>query len=195
MKYAMMMALLVGCGDADPKPQAKTNAPKKEVAKPSPKVEDKKEEVKPVVEKPEAKAEEKAEVAEVAEAAPEAKASTARTGEQVYTQVCVTCHQANGEGMTGVYPPLAGSDWMARSNETLIKIVLHGLMGEIEVKGAKYNNVMSPWGSALNDEEVANVLTYVRSSWGNTGDVVKPEEVKAVRDANQGHPPWQAAEL
>ena len=193
MKYAMMMALLVACGDADPKPETKKEAPKKEVAKPAPKAEAKKEapkvEAKPAEEKPAEKAEEKV------EAEPEAKASTARTGEQVYTQVCVTCHQANGEGMTGVYPPLAGSDWMAKSNETLIKIVLHGLMGEIEVKGAKYNNVMSPWGSALNDEEVANVLTYVRSSWGNTGDAVKPEEVKAVRDANQGHPPWQAAEL
>ena len=193
MKYAMMMALLVACGDADPKPEAKKEAPKKEVAKPAPKAEAKKEapkvEAKPAEDKPAEKAEEKV------AGAPEAKASTARTGEQVYTQVCVTCHQANGEGMTGVYPPLAGSDWMAKSNETLIKIVLHGLMGEIEVKGAKYNNVMSPWGSALNDEEVANVLTYVRSSWGNTGDAVKPEEVKAVRDANKGHPPWQAAEL
>ena len=125
-----------------------------------------------------------------------AKASS-RTGEQVYTQVCVACHQANGEGMTGAWPPLAGSEWIAKSNETLIKIVLHGLMGEVEVKGAKYNNVMSPWGSALNDVEVANVLTYVRSSWGNTGDAVKAEEVKAVREKyeDEGHAPWQASEL
>ena len=192
MKYAMMMALVVACGDADPKPETKKEAPKKEVAKPAPKAEAKKEAPKAEA-KPAEKSADKTETAP--EAAPVANVSTARTGEQVYTQVCVTCHQANGEGMTGVYPPLAGSDWMAKSNETLIKIVLHGLMGEIEVKGAKYNNVMSPWGSALNDEEVANVLTYVRSSWGNTGDAVKPEEVKAVRDANQGHPPWQAAEL
>jgi mono/diheme cytochrome c family protein len=196
MKYAMMMALVVACGDADPKPETKKEAPKKEVAKPAPKAEAKKEAPKAEA-KPAEKSADKTETAPEAapEAAPVANVSTARTGEQVYTQVCVTCHQANGEGMTGVYPPLAGSDWMAKSNETLIKIVLHGLMGEIEVKGAKYNNVMSPWGSALNDEEVANVLTYVRSSWGNTGDAVKPEEVKAVRDANQGHPPWQAAEL
>ena len=181
MKYAMMMALLVACGEEAPKTEAKKEAPKKEAAKPAP------------------KAEAKAAPAPAPEAkpapAPEAKAATARTGEQVYTQVCVTCHQANGEGMTGVYPPLAGSEWMAKSNETLIKIVLHGLMGEVEVKGAKYNNVMSPWGSALNDEEVANVLTHVRSSWGNTGAAVTAEEVKAVRDANAGHPPWQASEL
>lgn len=125
----------------------------------------------------------------------EAKTRTGRTGEQVYTQVCVTCHQANGEGMTGVYPPLAGSDWMTKSNDTLIKIVLHGLMGQIEVKGIEYNNVMSPWGSALDDEEIANVLTYVRSSWGNTGSSVKAEEVKAIRIANKGHSPWQLSEL
>lgn len=97
--------------------------------------------------------------------------------------------------MTGVYPPLAGSDWMAKSNDTLIKIVLHGLMGQIEVKGIKYNNVMSPWGSALDDEEIANVLTYVRSSWGNTGGLVTAEEVKAIRTANKGHSPWQLSEL
>ena len=180
MKYSMMMALLVACGDADPKPETKTEALKKEVVKTASKAEAKREAPKSA-DKTEPKA--------------GANVRTARTGEQIYTQVCVTCHQVNGEGMTGVYPPLAGSDWMAKSNETLIKVVLHGFMGKIEVNGVKYNNVMSPWGSALNDEEIANVLTYVRSSWGNTGDAVNPEEVKAVRDANQGHPPWQIAEL
>ena len=163
MKYAWMMALLVACGDEAPKTETKKESPKKEVSKPK-KVEEEVEETEAT------EVEETKEVAEEDEAGegaeevvedetneeapnPEAKAS-ARTGEQVYTQVCVTCHQANGEGMTGVYPPLAGSEWIAKSNETLIKIVLHGLMGEVEVKGAKYNNVMSPWGSALNDEEV-----------------------------------------
>ena len=86
----------------------------------------------------------KAEVKEAAPAATPAPAA-ARTGEQVFQQVCVTCHQANGQGMAGVYPPLAGSDWMAKSNETLIKIVLHGLMGEIEVNGTKYNQVMDQY--------------------------------------------------
>ena len=167
MNAALMLGLLFACGE---------EAPKKEAAK------------------VEAKEEAKAEVKEEVPAADPAPAA-ARTGEQVFQQVCVTCHQANGQGMAGVYPPLAGSDWMAKSNETLIKIVLHGLMGEIEVNGTKYNQVMSPWGGALNDEEVANVLTYVRSSWGNTGDAVKPEEVKAVRDANTGHGPWNAADL
>jgi len=181
MKYAWMMALLVACGDEPAKKEAPKAEAKKEAKKPAPKAEA------PKAEAPKAEAK--------PAPAPEAKAATARTGEQVYTQVCVTCHQANGQGMTGVYPPLAGSDWLGKSNETLIKIVLHGLMGEVEVNGAKYNNVMSPWGSALNDEEVANVLTYVRTSWGNNGQAVKPEEVKTVREANKGHAPWQAAEL
>ena len=173
MKYAWMLVLLAACGEDAPKTETKNESPRKEDVK-SEKVN--------VVKK------------EAASPTPEAKAS-ARTGEQVYTQVCTTCHKANGEGMTGVYPPLAGSEWMAKSNETLIKVILHGLMGEIEVKGTKYNNVMSPWGFALNDEEIANVLTHVRSSWGNTGAAVQAEEVTAVRGANAGHAPWQVSEL
>ena len=85
MKYAMMMAFLVGCGDADPKPQAKKEAPKKEVAKPAPKAEAKKEAPKAEA-KPAEKPADKTEAAP--EAAPEANVSTARTGEQVYTRLC-----------------------------------------------------------------------------------------------------------
>ena len=63
------------------------------------------------------------------------------------------------------------------------------------MKGAKYNSVMAPQGFALNDQEIANVLTYVRSSWGNSASEVKAEEVKAVRDANPGHGMWNVSEL
>ena len=73
--------------------------------------------------------------------------------------------------MAGVYPPLAGSEWPVKEPSIPIRIILHGLMGEIEVAGVKYNNIMSPQGILLNDEEVANVLNYVRSSWGNKADV------------------------
>lgn len=183
MNTVLMMGLLFACGEEAPKKETKAPA-KVEAKKEAPKAEAKKEAPK----KEEApKAEEKPAAAPAA--------ATARTGEQVFTQVCVSCHQATGQGIAGVYPPLAGSDWIAKSNETLIKIVLHGLMGEIEVNGTKYNNVMTPWGGSLNDEEVANVLTYVRTSWGNTGDAVTAEEVKTVRAANQGHAPWNASEL
>ena len=176
MTQTMLIALLVACGEQIPKSKLQSEAPAKEISK----------------------AGVKAKVASTEEdrtQSPQTNVSSLRTGKQVYTQVCVTCHQANGEGMRGVYPPLAGSEWVAKSNETLIKIVLHGLMGEIEVKGTKYNNVMSPWGAVLDDEEMANVLTYIRSSWGNTGGAVTAEEVKVVRDANKGHSPWLAADL
>lgn len=178
MKYMMLMLAMIACGE---EPAKKAPAPKAEAKK-----EVKKEAPKKVEAKVEAKKEEPKK---------EAVAAKARTGEEVYTQVCSVCHQPTGQGMEGVYPPLAGSDWIAKSNETLAKIVLHGVMGEIEVSGKKYNNVMTPQGALLNDEEIANVLTYVRSSWGNKGDAVKPEEVKAVRDANKDHGPWNAGEL
>ena len=126
---------------------------------------------------------------------PKEEVVAARTGEEVYTQVCQVCHQAGGAGLAGAFPPLAGSEWVAKSSETLSKIVLHGLMGEIEVKGAKYNSVMAPLGSQLNDQEVANVLTYVRSNWGNSSGEVKAEEVKAVRDAHPGQGMWNPADL
>lgn len=198
MNTVLMMGLLFACGEEAPKKETKAPA-KVEAKKEAPKAEASKKEEAP--KKEETAAEAAPAEAPKAEAAKEEKpeaapaASVARTGEQVFTQVCVSCHQLTGQGIAGVYPPLAGSDWMAKSNETLIKIVLHGLMGEIEVNGTKYNNVMTPWGGSLNDEEVANVLTYVRTSWGNTGDAVTAEEVKAVRDANPGHAPWNASEL
>ena len=183
MMYAVMMALLVGCGEDTSSTTVKEEPPKVsskiELAGETSKAHDAPSKM----------------TSESEGKLVESKVSTARTGEQVYTQVCVTCHQANGEGMTGLYPPLAGSNWVAKSNETLIKIVLHGLMGEIEVKGVIYNNVMSPWGYALSDQEVANVLTYVRSSWGNTGGAVKAAEVKVVRETHKGHSTWTTTEL
>ena len=120
----------------------------------------------------------------------------ARTGKQVYASVCRSCHQATGQGITGVYPPLAGSGWLIKDTSIPIRIVLHGLMGEIEVAGTKYNNVMSPQGMLLNDQEIANVLNYVRSSWGNKADVeITAEMVKEQRDKYPNHAMWNASEL
>ena len=121
---------------------------------------------------------------------------TARTGEQVYTSVCLSCHQATGQGLTGVYPPLAGSEWPVKEPSIPIRIVLHGLMGEIEVAGNKYNNVMSPQGMLLNDQEIANVLNYVRSSWGNKADVeITADMVQEQREKYPNHGIWNASEL
>ena len=128
-------------------------------------------------------------------------------GKEVYMKaaagggMCFTCHQPNGEGMAGQFPPLAGSDWVLGDKERLIKISMYGLIGEIEVNGVKYNNVMAPPGippGSLTDEQIANVLTYIRNDWGNSASAVSAEEVAAVRASLEGRAPMQmftAAEL
>ena len=119
-----------------------------------------------------------------------------RSGEQVYATVCLSCHQPTGQGLTGVYPPLAGSEWPVEEPSIPIRIVLHGLMGAIEVAGVQYNNVMSPQGMRLNDQEVANVLNYIRSSWGNKADVIiTAEMVREQRDKYPNKTMWNASEL
>jgi mono/diheme cytochrome c family protein/glucose/arabinose dehydrogenase len=97
---------------------------------------------------------------------------------------CITCHQADGKGLPASgFPPLAGATWVIGNEDRLIKIVLKGLLGEIEVNGKKYPGQvpMTPYGGLLNDKEVAAVLTYVRNSFGNQASVIPPEKVKAVR--------------
>ena len=126
----------------------------------------------------------------------ETTAPVARTGEQIYASVCLSCHQATGQGLTGVYPPLAGSEWPVKEPSIPIRIVLHGLMGEIEVAGVKYNNVMSPQGMLLKDQEIANVLNYVRSSWGNKADIeITAKMVKEQRDKYPNQAMWNASDL
>jgi mono/diheme cytochrome c family protein len=102
---------------------------------------------------------------------------------------CVTCHQPNGEGLESTgFPPLAQSKWVTGSTDRLIKLVLHGLYGPMEVSGKQYagTSPMTPYGSLLNDEEMASVLNYVRNSFGNASAVViTPEKVKAVREATK----------
>ena len=115
--------------------------------------------------------------------------------------MCYACHQQNGQGIAGQFPPLAGSDWVLGNKERLIKISMYGLMGEIEVNGVKYNNVMTPPGipaGSLTDDQIANVLTYIRNDWGNSASAVSAEEVATVRASLKGRAPMQmftAAEL
>ncbi len=115
--------------------------------------------------------------------------------------LCFTCHQPNGQGLAGQFPPLAGSDWVLGDKERLIKISIHGLMGEIEVNGVKYNNVMAPPGippGSLTDQQIADVLTYVRNDWGNSASAVTPLEVAGVRSKIKDRAPmqmWTSAEL
>jgi nitrite reductase (NO-forming) len=102
-------------------------------------------------------------------------------GKGVYMQTCFVCHQPEGQGVPATIPPLAKSDYLAKiSNEDVIHGVLAGRTGEVVVNGKKYNGTMTPL-FYLSDEQVANAITYVRNSWGNSGGSVSPEDVKRVR--------------
>jgi nitrite reductase (NO-forming) len=92
------------------------------------------------------------------------------------------CHQANGAGLPGVFPPLAKSDYLTGGLQRIMNVVLHGLTGKVTVNGQEYNSVMPPMNQ-LNDDEVANILTYVMNSWDNPGGVVSKEDVKKQRAA------------
>jgi mono/diheme cytochrome c family protein len=118
-------------------------------------------------------------------------------GKAVYAMACLQCHQATGMGTPGMFPPLAGSEWVTtEGHQRMIRIVLNGLAGPIDVAGAQYNNVMVPWRDTLKDDQIAAVLTYVRSEWGNKADAVTPEEVAKVREATKDRStPWTAEEL
>jgi mono/diheme cytochrome c family protein len=133
-----------------------------------------------------------------AQAAPPATATTASAGEQLFQQRCITCHQATGEGIPGTYPPLAGSEYAAApSPAAAIRIVLHGIQGPITVKGAQFNSLMPPYGVGvvMTDEEVATLLTYVRSSFGNSASAVTAADVAKERAATASHTGAMTAEL
>lgn len=117
-------------------------------------------------------------------------------GGEVYNRVCAACHQSNGQGVPGAFPPLAGSDWLLGNGETPVKIVLHGLQGPINVAGSTYNGVMPAWGAQLSNEEVAAALTYARSNWGNSAPEISVETVERLRNETSGRTAnWTAEEL
>jgi nitrite reductase (NO-forming) len=109
-------------------------------------------------------------------------------GKGVFMQTCFVCHQPNGEGISGQIPPLARSDFLMADKERSIRGVLFGQSGEMVVNGKTYNNTMIPL-NYLSDEDVANALTYVRNSWGNSGDAVKVDEVRRIRSEAPPPPP------
>ena len=108
----------------------------------------------------------------------ELAASKAR-GKETYNEICMTCHLADGKGVPGAFPPLAGSDYITKSKEDAIRAVKFGLTGEIIVNGQKYNNAMP--GQGLSDKEVADVLNYVCNTWGNKGEFISEKSVKEVK--------------
>lgn len=116
-------------------------------------------------------------------------------GERMYTQ-CAACHQGDGKGVAGNFPPLAGSDWVTGSPTVLARILLHGMEGPVEVLGETYNGLMPAWGEQMDDEQIAGVLTYIRSEWGNDAPPVEPALIGEVREATAGRTDsWSAREL
>ena len=105
-------------------------------------------------------------------------------GKLVYTKYCLTCHQSNGSGVPGMYPPLTKTDWVQGDKDRLIQLMLKGLTGEITVNGQVYRTSM-PSHHYLTDEQIADVLTWVRSNFGNSADAVTIQEVSAARIQSQ----------
>ena len=118
-------------------------------------------------------------------------------GKALFSANCVTCHQANGEGLPGQYPPLAGSEVLLGPalNHT-IAILLKGLQGPVTVKGQAFNNSMQAWEDQYSDQQLAGILTYERSDWGNNGAPVTADMVKEVRnEIKDRKEQWTWAEL
>ena len=130
-----------------------------------------------------------------------------KSGKEIYMKaapgggMCFTCHQPTGLGLAKQFPPLAGSEWVLGDKPTLIKIAMFGLMGPVKVKGTDYTLAMPPPGippGSLTDQQIADVLTYIRNDWGNSASSVSPAEVATVRSSVAGRAPmqmWTVAEL
>ena len=117
-------------------------------------------------------------------------------GARIYATVCSSCHQASGEGVAGVFPPVAESEWVTEGPEQLVKIILHGVMGEMMVGGEVYSGMMPPWGGGLNDAEIAAVATYIRTNFGNEAGPVTAAIVAELRKTHASRKtPWTAEEL
>ncbi|MCX7700303.1 MAG: c-type cytochrome [Gemmataceae bacterium] len=117
-------------------------------------------------------------------------------GERLYQGRCMACHQADGKGRPGQFPPLAGSEWVVGPPATLARIVLHGLQGKVTVAGESYNGQMPGLAAQMSDAQIAAVLTYVRQAWGNTAGPIDEAVVKAARQATTARKtPWTVAEL
>ena len=120
-------------------------------------------------------------------------------GAKVYRNQCAQCHQADGNGVLGVYPPLVASNWVTGHPQVVSRILINGLNGPIVVKGSNYNGNMPAFGSsglALSDKDIAGVITYIRQEWGNSASEVTEATIAEYSDLYAGRSvPWQAADL
>ena len=120
----------------------------------------------------------------------------AQDGGQLYTLYCSACHGADGKGATGgTFPPLSESPWISGDSDRAVKVVLNGLTGPVDILGKTYNLEMPPQGAVLPDDQIAAILTFVRSSWGNNASPVTPEFVKSIRASTDRKTPWTSADL
>lgn len=118
------------------------------------------------------------------------------SGGAVFNAHCAACHQADGKGLPGVFPPLAASEYLNGDPARAVRIVLHGLTGPVTVAGATFNGAMPAWAGQLSDAEIAAVLTYERSSFGNSASPVSETLVASERAATAGRTqPWTVGEL
>jgi mono/diheme cytochrome c family protein/glucose/arabinose dehydrogenase len=117
-------------------------------------------------------------------------------GKGLFSAVCAACHQANGRGLDGLAPPLLDSEWILGPAERPVRIVLHGVRGNITVLGRMHTGDMPAFGAALNDEQISSILTYLRREWGHTAAPVEPEQVRKIRAATANHTDaWSPEEL
>lgn len=130
-------------------------------------------------------------------AAAEAPQSLTQQGKAVYSQ-CITCHQGNGLGVPGQFPPLAKSEWVTGSEKRLVAILLKGMQGPITIHGVKgsYGGNMVGWEGSLSDKKIAAVVSFIRSQWGNTAPEISEAKVKAARvEFAAQKAQWTEAEL
>ena len=117
-------------------------------------------------------------------------------GRNVFAKNCEACHQENGAGIPGAFPPVVGSEWVTGPAETVVRILLNGLHETITVAGATYNGVMPAWRDVLTDQEIAAVATYMRQLPPNASPPVDPELVAKLREATASrNTPWTESEL
>lgn len=115
-------------------------------------------------------------------------ASSVARGKGVYESYCISCHMAEGEGLEGIFPPLAKTDYLNDKNR-LIKVTVLGVRGPMKINGVDYNGEMT--GFDLNNEQVADVLNYIRNSWGNKGVAILPAEIQpALKTATKDYQPY-----
>ena len=161
--YVLLTTLLLACGTDTPPPQkSKQSTPEK--AKPDPPADSK--------------------------AAPN-KIESEHPGAQVYNDVCLSCHQVGGDGFKTIYPPLKGSEWLKKSDDVLIRIIMHGLQGKITVMGKEFGSMAMVIPQPLTDSQIADVLTFTRQHFGGFEQPITAAQVKGVRDLYpSGHASW-----